>query len=218
MPRRSILSTAERESLLALPDAEAQLIRYYTFSEHELAIIRQHRGGANRLGFAVQLCYMRYPGVALGAGETPFPPLLRLAAAQVKVPVETWDEYGRRDQTRREHQVELQSVFGFQPFTLRHYRVALRDLDDVASRTDKGLILATALTESLRSRAILLPSINVIERICAESVTRGNRRIFRVLTESLSETQRAALDDLLRPRPGGGPKSNLTAMSWLRQS
>ena len=33
MPRRSILSAAERENLLALPGAQDELIRYYTFSE-----------------------------------------------------------------------------------------------------------------------------------------------------------------------------------------
>ncbi|WP_428997391.1 DUF4158 domain-containing protein, partial [Pseudomonas aeruginosa] len=36
--------------------------RHYTFSESDLSIIRQRRGPANRLGFAVQLCYLRFPG------------------------------------------------------------------------------------------------------------------------------------------------------------
>lgn len=35
MPRRSILSAAERESLLALPDTKDELIRHYTFSESD---------------------------------------------------------------------------------------------------------------------------------------------------------------------------------------
>ena len=112
MPRRSILSVAERESLLALPDARDELIRHYTFSEADLSLIRQRRGPANRLGFAVQLCYMRHPGVILGVDDEPFAPLLRLAASQLKVPVETWNDYGQREQTRREHLVELQAVFG----------------------------------------------------------------------------------------------------------
>ena len=121
MPRRSILSAAERESLLALPDTKDELIRHYTFSETDLSIIRQRRGPANRLGFAVQLCYLRFPGVILGVDEPPFPPLLKLVADQLKVSVESWDEYGQREQTRREHLVELQTVFGFQPFTMSHY-------------------------------------------------------------------------------------------------
>jgi hypothetical protein len=49
MPRRSILSAAERESLLALPDNRDDLIRRYTLSESDLSVIRQRRGPANRL-------------------------------------------------------------------------------------------------------------------------------------------------------------------------
>ena len=133
MPRRSILSAAERESLLALPDAKDELIRHYTFNDTDLAIIRQHRGPTNRLGFAVQLCYLRFPGIILGVDQTPFPPLLRIVAAQLKVPVESWDEYGLREQTRREHLVELQTVFGFKPFTMSHYRQAVHIRDETYS-------------------------------------------------------------------------------------
>ena len=51
MPRRSILSAGERTSLLAVPDAEDELIRHYTFTEPDLSLIRQRRGEVNRLGF-----------------------------------------------------------------------------------------------------------------------------------------------------------------------
>ncbi len=74
MPRRSILSAAERESLLTLPDAKDDLIRHDTFCEAGLSIIRQRRGPANRLGFAVQLCYLRFTDIILGVDQPPFPP------------------------------------------------------------------------------------------------------------------------------------------------
>lgn len=48
MPRRSILSASERESLLALLDTKDELVRHYTFSDTDLPIIRQRRGPANR--------------------------------------------------------------------------------------------------------------------------------------------------------------------------
>ncbi len=147
MPRRSILSATERESLLALPDAKDELIRHYTFNETDLSVIRQRRGAANRLGFAVQLCYLRFPGTFLGVDEPPFPPLLRMVAAQLKMPVESWSEYGQREQTRREHLVELQTVFGFKPFTMSHYRQAVHTLTELALQTDKGIVLASALVE-----------------------------------------------------------------------
>ena len=60
MPRRSLLSAAERESLLALPDNRDDLIRRYTLSPSDLAVVRQRRGAANRLGFAVQLSYLSW--------------------------------------------------------------------------------------------------------------------------------------------------------------
>ena len=116
MPRRSNLSAAERDGLLTLPDAKDELIRTYTFNDADLAVIRQHRGPANRLGFAVQLCYMRRLGILLAADAEPFPPLLRMVAAQIKVPIDDWQKYGQRAETRREHLLELQSVFRFRTF------------------------------------------------------------------------------------------------------
>ena len=71
MPRRSILTLTERASLLAFPVAEAELIQHYTFSKQDLSVIYQHRGGHNRLGFAMQLCYLRYPGCALPTSAQP---------------------------------------------------------------------------------------------------------------------------------------------------
>ena len=64
MPRRSLLSASERASLLALPEHPDDLIRHYSLSEPDLSLIRQRRGEANRLGFAIQLCLLRYPGYA----------------------------------------------------------------------------------------------------------------------------------------------------------
>ena len=43
MPRRTVLSNTERESLLSFPDSEDELIRHYTFNETDLALIRQRR-------------------------------------------------------------------------------------------------------------------------------------------------------------------------------
>jgi TnpA family transposase len=214
MPRRSILSASERESLLALPTARDELIRHYTFNESDLALIRQRRGDANRLGFAVQLAYMRYPGVMLGAEAIPFPPLLKRVAGQLNVSADNWDDYGRREQTRREHLAELQTIFGYQAFAGRHYRQAVHSLDDLACQTDKGIVLAAALVQGLRNQLILLPSLDVVERICAEAITRGNRRIYAALNERLSPQHRSALDGLLKLRPGG----KITMLAWLRQS
>ena len=64
--------------------------------------------------------------------------------------------------------------------------------------TDKGVVLEAALTEMLRSRAILLPHMNVIEQVCAEATTHANRRIYRLLTGSLAALHPGGLDGLLQ--------------------
>ncbi len=66
MPRRAVLSKGQRAALLALPGDDALLVRHWTLSEADLAVIVRRRRPHNRLGFAVQLCALRYPGRLLG--------------------------------------------------------------------------------------------------------------------------------------------------------
>ena len=55
MPRLELLTSSERDQLLALPRDEGALLRVATLSREELAFIGQHRGNHNRLGVGIQL-------------------------------------------------------------------------------------------------------------------------------------------------------------------
>lgn len=213
MPRRSLFTDPERDTLLALPKDQDSLIRFYTFSESDLAIIKQHRGDANRLGFAVQLCYARYPGMTLPVEGEPGVELLEYASQQLQIVPSEWGRYLQRDVTRREHLLEIQSLFKYKTFSLEAYQHATDLLEDLAWQTDKGIVLAEALIQHLRSQSILLPSINVIERICAEAITKATRRIYYTLTEPLTQANLKSLDSLLELKP----ESSITLLSWLRQ-
>ena len=89
MPRREILSPAQREALLAIPVDRAGLIEHYVLSEQDISLIRQRRGDHNRLGIAVQLALLRFPGTALQADETPPKELINFLARQLHVPSST---------------------------------------------------------------------------------------------------------------------------------
>ena len=190
MPRRSILSAAERERLLRLPDTKGELIRHYTLSETDLSIIRQRRGSANRLGFAVQLCYLRFPGLVLGVDQLPSPSLVQFIAEQLGVGVESWEAYGRREQTRREHLAELQAWLNLTPFSAADYRRSVRQLCELARQTDRGIVLPEALIELLRQGGIIVPALEVIERVCSEALTRGTRQFYEALTAPLADHHR----------------------------
>ena len=48
-------------------------------------------------------------------------------------------------------------------------------------QTDKGVVPATALVQELSREKVVLPPINVIERVCALAITRANRKIYLIL-------------------------------------
>ena len=122
MPRRSLLTPAERTGLLAFPTTDDDLIRHYTFSEPDLSVIRQRRGNHNRLGFAVQLCYLRYPGFALPTDAEPPASLLNIVGRQLRIAPDIWPQYAQRPETRREHLLELQAWLKLTPFAAADYR------------------------------------------------------------------------------------------------
>jgi TnpA family transposase len=78
---------------LALPDTEDELIRYYTFSESDLSVIRQRRGDANRLGIAVQLCLLRFPGQGLLPDAAVPVTLLQWIGRQLSLDLACWPQY-----------------------------------------------------------------------------------------------------------------------------
>ncbi len=75
MALHSLLTAAERSQILAVPTNEEDLVARYTLSEADRSLVRQRRGDANRLGYAIQLCLLRHPGNTL-AEDTEIPPEL----------------------------------------------------------------------------------------------------------------------------------------------
>ena len=125
MPRRELLTSSERDQLLALPGDYTALVRIATLSRDDLAFIGQHRGDHNRLGVGIQLCYLRHLGRVLSPAEVPDPQLLGLVAAQLKVSAGVWDLYANRDQTRREHLQEILDRLSLKQFDRVTHRLSL---------------------------------------------------------------------------------------------
>lgn len=61
---------------------------------------------------------------------------------------------------------------------------------------------------------MLIPSINVIERICAEALTKAEKEICFLLVSSLTKEQKYKLDKLLEVRQG----YTTSTFNWLMQS
>jgi hypothetical protein len=80
--------------------------------------------------FAIQLCLLRYPGQGLGHDQHPPKPMIIFVAQQLGVSPGAFADYALRDQTRREHAVELQprrSLGAYGVVTLDEARETARD-------------------------------------------------------------------------------------------
>jgi TnpA family transposase len=213
VPLRSVLTAAQLAALFAPPVTAMEIARHYTLDERDLAIIRQRRGAHNRLGFALHLCFLRHPGQAITLDTEPSADILAFVSHQVGVFPTSWADYARRDETRREHALEVQALFGYRPFTATEYRRRRGALTEIALQTNNPMVIAQALLEMLRADRIIVPLPRVVDRLCAEALTRGTRLFYRRLTDDLDANHRERLDLLLTSRDD--PRTIL--LTWLRQ-
>ncbi|HAT2642051.1 TPA: Tn3 family transposase, partial [Serratia marcescens] len=213
MARRQILSLSERESLLALPDDELTLTRMAYFSEHDLALISAHRKPASRFGFAVLLCYLKNVGFAPDKKIPPSDALLKHIASRLKLTGDLWPAYlSGRDTTRREHLTELYRYLGVKAFTGKIQQDGITHLLSMATRTDKGILLAEELLVWLRQNNVIIPAIDVVERTCAEAMAGGDKIVFQTLNAPLTPAHRDALDRLLE-----SSDNQPSRLTWLLQ-
>ncbi|WP_241277969.1 MULTISPECIES: Tn3 family transposase [Chryseobacterium] len=200
---------------MKIPETDEELIINYSLSENDFSIIKNHcRTNTNKLGFAVNLSYMRHPGIILAPELYPDRQILQFISSQLGINVLEWENYGKREQTRREYISILQSVYGFRIFTIIDYTVYKGLLQEIALKTDKGFVVAEELVKFLRKNKILLPATGTIERLCSEALINAEKQIYDSLSSSLSNHQKQLLDALLNLQE----KSSISQLNWLKQS
>ena len=213
MKKHEILSPQSRAALFDPPIDPAAIVRHYTFSPEDLALIRQRRRDANRLGFAVHLAYLRFPGRVLGTEEIPPADILSFIADQLSIKPESLNTYARREETRWEHLGELQEYLGIRPFRREDYRATARAALDEAIGSDRGDAIVTALIGHLRERGILLPAPTILERIGLAARARARKRAHKNLVEGLEHETIAGLEALIAV----GDAQGRTPLAWLRE-
>ena len=214
MAKRMLLKPQDRQTLFDIPADDDSLIRYYSLSPADRLEIEVRRREHNRLGFAVQLCLMRYPGRALTANEIPPKAMLNFIAEQIGANPTSFDLYARREETRMNHVAHLLGYLEMRSPTAEDRRAALLAAIEAASSTDKGVTIANAVLATFRERRVLLPVTNVIERmgLAARAIVR--RRAEVALIADLDPEKLQTFDGLLVVDPAIGQ----TRFHWLRSA
>ena len=111
----SFLNDTERERLRGFPTEipSEDLIGYFTLSESDQILVRGQRRDHNRLGFALQVCALRYLGFVPTKLHSAPPAAIGHLAKQLGVAPRCLVKYGERSQTRTGHLQEVLAHLGF---------------------------------------------------------------------------------------------------------
>lgn len=163
--RRPLLKADQWSALVDMPTDEESLIRHCTLGRAELDLIQAKRAPHNRLGLAIQLCFLRHLGRAILPDETPPAPMVAFVAQQIGVNPGALAEYGRRDTNRREHAAEAQRHLGLHPPIREDRRAALTEALAATTASDRGIPIAEAIIAAFRERKSVLPATDTLDRI-----------------------------------------------------
>lgn len=214
MRGKELLTVEQRREFMQIPaDNDWDLGTYYTFSQHDLDIINNHRRDHNRLGFGVQLAVLRYPGWPLSDQKAIPDSMLNYISKQLGVDPVVFPLYAQREPTRREHMEEIRQVYGFQNFSIREYRSLSHIMLKYALENGNSNYLIKMAIDELRKQKIILPAMTTIERLVWESRKRAEGKIFKMLVSSLTEKQMEKLEHILSHMP----QSSKTYLAWLRE-
>ena len=183
----------------AEPDPD-QLARYFHLDDADRTLIAKKRGDYNRLGFALQLCTVRFLGTFL-SDPTEVPPGAVVYVARqigVKHPV-CVVRYKERPATHREHAGEIQRVHGYRDFS--QSTALLPFLRWIYSRAwlsaERPSVLFDLATAWLAERKVLLPGVTVLARLVARVRDRAANRVWKTLAQLPSAQQRERLEALV---------------------
>jgi hypothetical protein len=213
MPRRHILTERQRAALFDLPATEAEMLRHYILADDDVEHIQARRRPENRIGFALQLCVLRYPGRLLSQGEVIPDKLLRFIGAQLGITSEALLAYAARRQTRQQHLEALRAIYGYKMFTGRGARDLEVWLASVAEAAVSNEDLARRFVTECRRTKTVLPGVSVVERLCADALVATERKIEAHISERFDGTMRIKLDAMLSETVEGG----ISRFIWLRQ-
>ena len=178
----------------------------------DIAHVPKRTTTANRLGFALQLCTLRFLGFCPIDLRTIPPAVVHFVAGQLRVSPEGLATYGEREQTRSDHLLDIQRYLGFR----RAAAADLRELGDWllarALAHDRPTLLFQMACERLRTAQILRPAVTLLERMVATARQEAQTETFRLVQPQLPQERQTLLDALLITDPDLGT----TPLFWLR--
>ena len=171
----SVLSASERTTLFNPSTGHDEAARRYSFAFDELALANGKCRERNPRGSAVQLMLVRGLGRTLRVGEELSPALVDVFADQLGIDTDAFDLYGARDETRREHALEIADLIGLRTIAQRDYRAVIAAAVLTAAATERGAPIVTAVLVDPKERGILVWAPALIGRFALADRAQARR-------------------------------------------
>ena len=212
---RELFSKEQRKLFMKYPEDEWTIGSYYTFSKYDLEIIMKHRKEENKLGFAIQLAALRYPGWSYSSNKTIPIEIIQYIANQVCTVPKALKLYSLRNNTSRDHIKELKKEYGYSSFSTNDSKFLLKYLVNLAFENNDSLFLMNQSLEYLRKKKIILPAITTLENLVWEAKNKSEKFIINTIVSSLNPTQRDKLNDIVFLQ--SEKLKGKTILGWLKE-
>ncbi len=184
--------------------SDEQLARYFYLDDADRALIERLRPPHNRLGFAIQLCTVRFLGTFLNnPTDVPVKTVIHVAAQLAIENPKILPRYAK-ERTCWKHASQIKAHYGYRDFTDR--REGFRLVRWLYARAwmseERPSVLFDLATARLIERKVLLPGATTLERLVARVRDRATRRLWQRLASAISKEQAKGLQRLLQVPDG----------------
>ena len=211
----NFFSDAERERWQGFPGVVPQddLHAFFLLTDDDKREVRRQRAPHNHLGYALQLCSLRYLGFVPDNLQAIPRRVVTFVAEQLAVDPGGLVSYAKWRRTQTDHERHVQAYLRFRRATPIDLHALQTWLLERALEHDKPTLLLQLACEKLHREKIIRPGVTRLERLIATAREQAHDVTFRRLSPLLGDERQAFLDGLLEADATTGQ----TPLSWLRQ-
>ena len=173
------------------------LRKYFTLTRPDLEQVDQCRGVANKLGFAVQLCTLRWRGHFLrDTREIPEPVLENLSLQLGVLPIPI-DDYPQNEKTRFDHLERIRQHLKFIHCDASQRERLLQHLTDTAQALPRSTALRQAAHRWLQEQKIVRPGRTTLRDVIGTALETALENAYIQLSNTLAPGQAEKIEALL---------------------